>query len=75
MAMDLTTAQAILDELIVAYRAGRHVGGYALEGRSVQYRTLKELRHEIDHWQRVVNSLTAQARGVRNAGVSIATWT
>lgn len=73
--MDLATATAQRDDALARLEAARKASAYSTTSRSKTNQALKELRDDLDHWQRVVNDLTRAAAGsTRAPGVTVAKW-
>jgi len=72
--MTLAEAQSFLAACKTAYTgalAGKQV---RYNGKDVTYQDLKDLREELDGWEKTVKDLEASAAGATNPGVRIATW-
>lgn len=72
--MTLTEAQARLTLVETAYEAALNGRAVTYQAKSVTYQDLEMLSKELDKWQSVVDTLTAQAAGATNPGVRVATW-
>jgi len=72
--MTLAQAQARLTLVETAYEAALSGRTVTYQQRSVTYQDLEMLSTELDKWQSIVDTLTAQAAGATNPGVRVATW-
>ena len=72
--MTLAQAQARLTLVETAYEAALNGRTVTYQQRSVTYQDLEMLSTELDKWQSIVDTLTAQADGATNPGVRVATW-
>lgn len=73
--MDLATAQTKLDLWLAAEAAVATGQAYSIEGRSLTRANLEQIAQRIQYWQRVVDTLTAQASGAGSPGIRFARWT
>lgn len=72
--MTLAQAQARLTLVQAAYDAALNGRTVSYQDKSVSYQDIDKLSIELDKWQGIVDTLTAQAAGATNSGVRIATW-
>lgn len=73
--MDLATAQQKLDLWLAAEAAVASGQAYTIEGRSLTRANLAQITERIQYWQRVVDTLSAQAAGAASPGIRFARWT
>lgn len=78
--MDLATAQGYLDTWIAAQAGLALNSSYTLSfpngtARTVTRADEQTIRNQITYWQRVTNSLDANARGARERGHTTPSWT
>jgi hypothetical protein len=74
MAWTLAQAQARLTLIQTAYDAALSGRTVSYQDKSVSYQDIDRLSVELDKWQGIVDTLTAQAAGAKNPGVKIAKW-
>ena len=70
MNITLAQAQANLDSLLAA-QAGQMLS-VSIGGRTVTYRSLKEVTEAINYWSRMVTQLTRTAAGGTRHGYALA---
>jgi len=70
MNITLAQAQANLDSLLAA-QAGQMLS-VSIGGRTVTYRSLKEITEAINYWSRMVTQLTRTAAGGTRHGYALA---
>ena len=76
--MDIATAQTHLDAWLAANLALATNETYTIStpsgSRSLTRADQPAVRSEVNYWQRTLQTLRAEAAGVANPGVKIATW-
>jgi len=73
--MDISTAQAHLDQWLAADLAVANGQSYSVAGRSLTRADASTIRGQIAYWQRVLDNLNATAAGRKGDGHAVATWT
>lgn len=72
--MDIATAQEHLDAWLTADQAVAKGQSYTIGDRQLTRTDARVIRDRITYWQRVVNTLTAEAAGQSAPAVKIAVW-
>lgn len=79
MAITLTTAQTNLDAWVTADAALAEAQSYSITtgggSRTLTRSNAKEVRDQINYWQRIVNELTAKAAGSKTSFAAVAKFT
>lgn len=72
--MTKTEAEASLQLWLDADTATSAGKAYTIGNRALTRADGAEIKDKITYWQRVVNTLDANAKGLKNPGIRIATW-